>query len=64
MLNRVIKSTMKRVDNNSSSVDLLPSVKFNPALQKKMEKEKEGIKKINDYPETGCGLHLHVPRIS
>ena len=40
MLNRVIKSTMKKVNNNSS-VDLLPSVKFNPTLQKEMEKKKE-----------------------
>ena len=61
MLNRVIKSTMKKVGKNSS-VDLLPkglegSVKFNPALQKKMKgRRKRGIKKINDYPETRCGV--------
>ena len=59
MLNRMIKSTMKRVNNGNSSVDLLPkglegSVKFNPALQKELEEER-GIKKINDYPETRCG---------
>ena len=58
MLNRVIKSTMKKVGKNSS-VDLLPkglegSVKFNPTLQKEME-EKRRIKKINDYPETSVG---------
>ena len=60
ILNRVIKNTIKRVDN--SSVDLLPrvlrAVKFNPALQKGMEER--GIKKINDYPETRVGLHLYV----
>ena len=59
---QVIKSTMKRVDNNSS-VDLLlrvlSTLKFNTALQKEME-EKRGIKKINDYPETRCGLHPHM----
>ena len=45
MLNRVIKSTMKRVNN--SSVELLPRVlkvvKFNTALQKEIEGR--GIKK-------------------
>ena len=56
MLVRLIKSTMKRVDNNNS-VDLLQrvfkgNVKFNPTLQKEMER---GIKKINDYPETRWG---------
>ena len=58
MLNRVIKNTLKRVNNNNS-VYLLPkgfvgSAMFNPALQKEMEER--GIKKINDYPETrrGC----------
>ena len=40
---QVIKSTMKRVDNNS--VDLLTrvlkgSVKFSPTLQKEMEEER------------------------
>ena len=59
MLNRLIKSTMKRVD--SSSVELLPmglrAVKFNPALQKGMEER--GIKKINEYSDK-VGLHLHV----
>ena len=47
MLNRVIKSTMKRVNNNSS-VDLLPRVlramKFNSVLQKKW-KEREGSRR-------------------
>ena len=56
MLNRVIKNTLKRMDNNSC-VDMLPrvlrAVKFNPALQRKMEER--GIKKINDYPETRWG---------
>ena len=55
---QVIKNTMNRVENNNSA-DLLPrglngSVKFNPALQKEMEERREA-KKINDYPETGCG---------
>ena len=58
---KVIKIIIKRMDNNSS-VDLLPrvlrAVKFNPTLQKEMKKmeKKEGIKKINDYPETRCGV--------
>ena len=48
MLNRVIKNTMNRVENNNS-VDLLPrglkgNVKFSPALQKEMER-KEGSRR-------------------
>ena len=52
MLNRVIKSTLKRMNN--SCVDMLPrvlrAVKFNPALQREMEERR--IKNINDYSET------------
>ena len=55
MLNRVIKSTMEKVNN--ISVELLPrvlrAVKFNLTLQKEME-EREN-KKINGYPETRWG---------
>ena len=55
MLNRMIKNTLKRMNN--SCVDMLPrvlrAVKFNPTLQRGMEER--GIKKINDYPETRLG---------
>ena len=55
MLNRVIKNTLKKMNN--SCVDMLPrvlrAVKFNPTLQREIEER--GIKKINDYPETRWG---------
>ena len=42
---QMIKNTIKRVNNNNSSVDLLTrvlkgSVKFNPTLQKEMERKR------------------------
>ena len=64
MLNRVIKSTMEKVDNNS--VKLLPrvlrAVKFNPALQKEMEER--GIKKIMTTQRQGGATSTCVPRTS
>ena len=53
MLNRVIKNTMKRVNNNNS-IDLLIGLEGNKVQSStsKENRRKRGIKKINDYPET------------
>ena len=57
MLNRVIKNTMKRVNNNNS-VDLLPRVLravWSSIQHFRRKWKKEETKKINNYPETRCG---------
>ena len=59
---KVIKNTMKRVDNIiswSASKGLEGNVKFSPALQKEM-KEREGSRRLMTTQRQGVRLHLHV----
>ena len=62
MLNRVIKNTMNRVENNSS-VDCFQGSWEQCEVQPNTSEgkgRKRGIKKINDCPETKVELHLHM----